>query len=100
MRGHTLVDVARWMCQGPADLVGLRHKGRLAVGADADLCVLAPDETFTVDPAGLHHRNPDTAYAGRRLTGAVRETWLHGILVDPADAGAAPRGRLLRRGEA
>ena len=100
VRGHTLVDVARWMCQGPADLVGLRHKGRLAVGADADLCVLAPDETFTVDPAGLHHRNPDTAYAGRRLTGAVRETWLHGILVDPADAGAAPRGRLLRRGEA
>ncbi|MCK0113444.1 allantoinase AllB [Ornithinimicrobium sp. F0845] len=99
-RGHTLVDVARWMCQGPADLVGLRRKGRLAVGHDADLCVLAPDEEFTVDPALLHHRNPDTPYAGHTLTGVVRATWLHGILVDPADAGAVPRGRLLRRGEA
>lgn len=93
-RGHTLVDVARWMCQGPADLVGLSRKGRLAVGADADLCVLAPDEQFTVDPRQLHHRNPDTPYAGRTLTGAVRQTWLRGIPVD----GAVPTGRLLRRG--
>ncbi len=95
-RGHGLVDVVRWMCQGPADLVGLRRKGRLAVGADADLCVFAPDETFTVDPAKLHHRNPDTAYAGRILTGTVRRTWVRGV---PAD-GTQPGGRLLRRGEA
>lgn len=94
-RGHDLVDVVRWMCQGPAELVGLTRKGRLAVGHDADLCVLAPDATFTVDPAVLHHRNPDTAYAGRTLTGVVRQTWLRGILVD----GAEPRGRLIRRGE-
>ena len=95
-RGHSLTDLVRWMCQGPADLVGLRRKGRLAVGYDADLCAVAPDEAFTVDAALLHHRNPDTAYAGRRLTGVVRQTWLRGIPVD----GVTPGGRLLRRGEA
>ncbi len=94
-RGHGLADVVRWMGEGPADLVGLRGKGRLAVGCDADLCVLAPDEPFTVDPAALHHRNPVTAYAGRTLTGTVRQTWLRGVRVD----GRTPTGRLLSRGD-
>ncbi|MDI5943077.1 amidohydrolase family protein, partial [Micromonospora sp. DH15] len=39
-RGHGLADVVRWMATGPADLVGLRGKGRIAVGADADLVAL------------------------------------------------------------
>jgi allantoinase len=95
-RGLALTDVVRWMCEGPADLVGLARKGRLAVGADADLCVLAPDEEFTVDPARLHHRNPVSAYAGRTLTGTVRQTWLRGVRLD---LDGEPRGRLLERGE-
>ncbi|HSA53984.1 MAG TPA: allantoinase AllB, partial [Yinghuangia sp.] len=35
-RGHTVADVVTWMSTGPADLVGLRRKGRIAVGCDAD----------------------------------------------------------------
>jgi allantoinase len=95
-RGHDLADVARWMASGPADLVGLGRKGRITVGADADLCVLAPDEPFVVRPERLHHRHPLTPYAGRELTGVVRETWLAGRRVDVAGPG---RGRLLYRGE-
>jgi allantoinase len=94
-RGHGLADVVRWMATAPADRVGLPDRGRIEVGAAADLCVFAPDEAFVVDPARLHHRHPVSAYAGRTLTGTVRQTWLHGVLVDIA---AAPRGRLLRRG--
>jgi len=95
-RGHSLADVVRWMGLNTADQVGLGDRGRIAVGATADLVVFAPDESFTVDVATLHHRNPVCAYAGRTLTGAVRQTWLHGI---PVDTDAAPRGRLLRRGQ-
>jgi allantoinase len=95
-RGHDLVDVVRWMGEGPADQVGLADRGRIAVGAQADLVVFAPDEEFTVDVTALHHKNPVCAYAGRTLTGAVRQTWLHGT---PVDTDAAPRGRLLRRGQ-
>ncbi len=94
-RGHGLADVVRWMATGPADRVGLTDRGRIEVGASADLCVFAPDESFVVDPARLLHRNPVSAYAGRTLTGTVRQTWLHGVLID---VDAAPRGRLLRRG--
>jgi allantoinase len=96
-RGHSLVDVVRWMATATADRVGLTHKGRIEVGADADLVRFAPDEEFSVDVARLHHRNPVSAYAGRRLAGVVRETWLRGVPVHP-DAEDTARGRLLQRG--
>ena len=94
-RGHGLPELVRWMASGPADRAGLHRKGRIAVGNDADFCVLAPDEELVVDEARLWQRNPQTPYAGARLAGVVRETWLAGRRVD-LDAG--PRGRLLRRG--
>ncbi|MFI2213161.1 allantoinase AllB [Streptomyces sp. NPDC020141] len=96
-RGHSLDDVARWMSRGPARLAGLTHKGAIAVGYDADFAVLAPDETFTVDPARLHHRNPVTAYAGRTLYGVVRSTWLRGERIAVGGEPGAPTGRLIER---
>jgi allantoinase len=96
-RGFTLADVARWMCERPAALTGLRTKGRIEVGCDADLCVLVPDEPFVVDAGRLHHKNPCTPYDGQELTGVVRSTWLRGQEVD---VHAEPRGRLLARGAA
>jgi allantoinase len=96
-RGCTLGDLVRWMAEGPARLAGLRRKGRIAVGYDADFCAFAPDDDLVVDPATLHHKNPVTPYAGRSLTGLVRTTWLRGVEVLDHDA---PRGRLLTRGGA
>ena len=93
-RGVPLADVVRWMATAPARRVGLASKGEIAVGADADLCVFAPEESWVVDPARLHHKNPVSAYTGRTLTGTVRSTWLRGR---PVDLTAEPRGRLLRK---
>jgi allantoinase len=95
-RGFSLADVARWMAEGPARLVGLNNKGRIAVGADADFCVFAPDETFVVESGKLLQRNPATPYEGRKLSGVVRKTILRGRPVDPSLAS----GRLLSRGSA
>jgi allantoinase len=73
--------VVDWMARRPADLAGLSRKGRIEPGADADLVAFEPDSTFVVDPHRLHHKNPVTPYAGRKLQGVVRTTWLRGSTV-------------------
>jgi allantoinase len=94
-RGHRLPGLARWMAEGPAEPAGLGRKGRIGVGADADLCVLAPEEVRgrSGPPAPPPPGHP---YAGLSLTGVVRSTWLRGQQV----TGHTPRGRLLARGAA
>ena len=88
-RGIGLEQVSRWMATATADLVGLAHKGRIAVGADADLTVLDTAAPLEVRAADLAHRHPISAYDGRRLAGSVTHTWLRGA--EPT------AGRLLTR---
>ncbi|MGW2045882.1 allantoinase AllB [Streptomyces sp. NPDC001858] len=96
-RGHGLEDVVRWMSARTAALAGLSRKGAIEAGRDADFAVLAPDETFTVDPAALQHRNRVTAYAGKTLHGVVKSTWLRGERIVADGEFTEPKGRLLTR---
>ncbi|MGW6866946.1 allantoinase AllB [Streptomyces sp. NPDC054901] len=96
-RGRGLEDVVRWMSAAPAALAGLARKGAIEVGRDADFAVLAPEETFTVDPAELHHRNQVTAYAGKTLHGVVKSTWLRGTQIADHGTPTEPKGLLLER---
>ncbi|WP_243794287.1 allantoinase AllB [Saccharopolyspora gloriosae] len=101
VRGRGLADVVDWMARKPAELAGMRRKGAIAVGHDADLCVFAPDDAFVVDVGKLRHRNPVSPYHGRPLSGVVRETWLRGRkIVGPDVETPGPHGQLLNRGEA
>jgi allantoinase len=68
-------------------------KGAIAPGYAADLVAFAPEDSFVVRPESLAHRHKLTPYAGRRLHGVVRRTWLRGSPV----AGDRPAGRLLTR---
>ncbi|MBK4346341.1 allantoinase AllB [Lacisediminihabitans changchengi] len=91
-RGIPLQQVVGWMSRGPADLVGLTDRGRIEVGARADLVAFAPAQEFTVHASDLQHKNPVTAFEGRELRGVVRSTWLRGRLTDDV-----PHGELLTR---
>ncbi|ALE05788.1 allantoicase [Arthrobacter sp. ERGS1:01] len=94
-RNIPLEQVIQWMSTGPANLVGLHRKGKLAPGYDADFAVFAADDAFVVDVKKLKHKNPITPYDGRALSGVVRRTFLRGQEID----GITPTGKLLRRGE-
>ena len=95
-----LEELARWLCEGPADFMGWSKKGRIAVGCDADLVAWNPEGRFVVDAQQLHHRHPITPYDGQQLLGIVEHTWLGGQLVyDHASFPAGACGRSLLRGK-
>lgn len=98
-RGVPIEKMAGWLTSAPARLAGLtRRKGVLEPGADADFVAWDPDASFVVDAAALFHRHPITPYAGRRLFGVVRQTWLRGDLVyDGSHHLQTGRGRVLTR---
>ncbi|MWB97529.1 allantoinase AllB [Agromyces seonyuensis] len=93
-RGLPLEFVIHRMSRATADFAGLADRGRIEVGARADLVAFAPDRAFVVDPERLAHKNRVSAYAGAELRGVVARTWLAG---SPVDADAPPRGILVER---
>ena len=98
-RGATLPDLARWLSENPARLIGQQHrKGRIAVGYDADLLVLDAEKSFVVREEMLHHKHKGSPYICRELWGVVEQTFLKGKPVYQHPAfGQLNQGELLTR---
>jgi len=78
-RGFTMIDLTRWMSQGPARLAGCHaRKGRISEGCDADLVIFEPEAEFVVTEDRLHYRHPVSPYLGEKLRGVVKATYLRG----------------------
>jgi len=72
-------DVARVMSEAPARIVGLPDQGRpLEVGEPANLTVVDPEASWTVDGAALASRSDNTPYESMTLPAAVTLTLLRG----------------------
>ncbi len=67
----------------PAALLGLKSKGRIAVGADADLTILNLHKTVVVDSAAFASKSRNTPFHGRKLKGAPVMTIVGGRVVYP-----------------
>ena len=97
-RGHTINELANWLCSAPANLVGLgRRKGAIASGYDADFVIWNAAEEFTVAPDMIQHRHKLTPYNGERLRGVVKTTFLRGKKVYDRGEFAPARGQFLLR---
>jgi len=81
-----IAEVLALMSWRPAAIIGAddAHGGPVAENRPANLCVVDPAATWTVDPGALASRSRNTPYAGMTLTGRVRHTLLAGeaVVVD------------------
>jgi dihydroorotase len=72
--------VAQVMSVRPARIAGLARHGRpIAVGELANLTLVDPSATVTVDREASLSLSRNNPWHGRKLTGAVHATFLHGL---------------------
>ena len=74
--GLDLPEVLALLSWRPAAIAGVadRHGVPVVPGAPANLCVVDPDETWTVSGAAMASLSSNTPYEGRTLRGRVRHT--------------------------
>ncbi|MEW6365480.1 MAG: dihydroorotase [Acidobacteriota bacterium] len=69
------------MSSNPARVLGLKGKGSLRVGSDADVTVLNPQKKVTVDSERFKSKSHNTPFNGWKLKGAPAATIVAGRIV-------------------
>jgi allantoinase len=89
--------IAALLAANPAARFGIAHKGTIAAGNDADLTLLDPAVSATLEAADLHQRHKISPYLGYTFGGVVRRTMRRGetIFLDGVIT-ASSKGRHVR----
>jgi len=95
-----MVDV---LSSGTARMFGLKDKGEIVVGKDADVVVFNPDQKFTVTQSKLHMNVDYTPYEGFEVTGMPSAVYSRGKKVSQWNGdqmefvGEIGRGKFIKR---
>jgi allantoinase len=97
-RGLSYNRIAELVAKNPAERFGLTEKGDLAVGFDADFCLVDDTVDYVVHAEDSLSAQEYTPFEGFRLTARVTDTFLRGepVFADGEIVGE-PRGRFVKR---
>jgi allantoinase len=97
-RGLSYNRIAELVAKNPAERFGLTEKGDLAVGFDADFCLVDDTVDYVVRAEDSLSAQEYTPFEGFRLTAKVTDTFLRGepVFADGEIVGE-PRGRFVKR---
>jgi allantoinase len=97
-RGLSWNDMARLTSFNVAQRFGLPSKGDIEAGLDADLAILDPNETWTVNSKNSESSQGHTPFEGMELTAKVKTTFLRGEKIfDEGKIIGKPTGKYLKR---
>jgi allantoinase len=97
-RGMSYNHMAELLSWNPAQRYGLLNKGDIALGLDADVVLLDPNETFVCRGEDSESTQGYSVFEGIELTGRVKSTFLRGNLIyDNKQVIGSPQGKYLSR---
>ena len=97
-RGLSYNRMAQLTSWNPARRFGLNAKGDIAVGLDADLALVDPNDSWTIRAGDSATTQGYTPFEGIELSARVKATFLRGALVcENGKVLGKPRGRYLHR---
>ncbi len=96
-RNCTILNLAKWLCEGPAKMIGKEStKGKIAKGFDADLVVWDANKSFIVTENIIQHKHKITPYLKEELFGVVEQTFIKGTKVyDQGEFSKLNQGEIL-----
>jgi dihydroorotase len=80
-RGLPLTKIAKLCAENPASFFGLREKGKIQIGYDADFVILNPQENWTVKTEDVFSKCGWSNYVGWDLKGKPKMTLVRGTVV-------------------
>jgi dihydropyrimidinase len=95
-----MVDV---LSTSTARMFGLKDKGEIRVGKDADIVLFDPEQKFTITQPKLHQNVDYTPYEGMAVTGMPKAVYSRGVKVSQWNGqqmefvGQVGRGRFIKR---
>lgn len=97
-RGLSYSKIAQLVSKNPAERYGLTDKGDIAVGSDADFCLVDDTVNYTVHAADSYSAQEYTPFEGFELTAKVTDTFLRGeSIFHDGNIVGSPRGAFVRR---
>lgn len=91
-RGFSYPFLVRKMSTNPARVYGLRNKGTLTPGTDADIVIFDPEEEYTISAEDNASTADFSLYEGRTVTGRVKRTFVRGEMVAEDGEVVSPPG--------
>jgi len=97
-RGMSLNKMAELTSWNAARRFGLKSKGDLAPGFDADIVLVDPNKSFVASGDGSESQQGYSVFEGMEMSASVTSTFLRGRLIyDNGQAVGQPGGQYLHR---